>query len=134
MSEPSGRKRKVPDPKLWLFAVYLAVKTRVTDSAVNPVVKTVAQVAWACVRVPYAKSGEENFAVIGFVVAIGILEKKKFRSMGENDAASGKNHRGGYVEAVGKYGECVCFFHRRWYLRKSLFDHYPCDPVFNSLG
>ena len=104
-----GTKAKGSRSEIVLFAVYLAVETRVTDGAVNPVVKTVTQVAWACVGVTYTESGEENFAVIGFVVAIGILKEEKFRSMGENDATTGKNHRGGYVEAVGKYGEFVCF-------------------------
>ena len=128
-----GTKAKGSRSEIVLFAVYLAVETRVTDGAVNPVVKTVAQVAWACVRVPYAESGEENFAVIGFVVAIGILKEEKFRSMGENDAATGKNHRGGYVESVGKYGEFVCFAIAVG-IFANLYSIITFAPGFNSLG
>ena len=90
-----------------LLAVDRAVESRVADRPVNPVVKTVAQIARASVRVTYTPSGEEHFANIGLVVAIGVLEEIKVRRVRENDAAAGEGHRGGHVEAFGEDGELV---------------------------
>ena len=74
--------------KAMLLAADLAVEARVADCAVNPVVKTVAQIARAGVRVARAKAGEEHLAHVRLVVAVGVLEKEKLRSVRHDDAAA----------------------------------------------
>ena len=71
-----------------LLAANLTVEARVTDRAVNPVVKTVAQIARAGVRVARAETGEEHLTHVRLIVAVGVLEKEKLRRMGDDDAAA----------------------------------------------
>ena len=93
--------------KVLILAVDRAIESCVADRTVNPVVKTVAQITRASVRVTDTPSGEEHFANVGLVVAIGVLEEIKVRRVRENDAAAGEGHRGWDVEAVGEDGELV---------------------------
>ena len=53
-----------------LLSADLAVEGRVADRAVDPVVKTVAQIARAGVRVPRAEASKEHLAHVRFVVAV----------------------------------------------------------------
>ena len=98
---------KYAHAEVLLLTVDRTVESRVADRTVNPVVKTVAKVARASVRVTYTPTGEEHFANIGLVVAICVLEEIKVWRMRENHAAAGEGHRSRYVEAFSEDGELV---------------------------
>ena len=87
----------------------LAIKGRVADRAVDPVVKTVAQIARAGVCVARAEASEEHLAHIRLVVTVGVLEKEKLRRVRHDDAAAREGERCGDVQAVGKDFHPVTF-------------------------
>ena len=76
--------------KAMLLSADFAVKGRVTDRAVDPVVKTVAQIARAGVCVARAEAGEEHLTHVRLVVAVCVLKKQELRRVRHDDAAARK--------------------------------------------
>ena len=85
-----GAETEHPHAKAMLLTADLTVEARVADRAVNPVVKTVAQIARTGVGVARAEAGEEYFTHVRLVVAVGVLEKEELRRVGDDDAAARK--------------------------------------------
>ena len=65
------------------------------------------QIARPGVRVARAPAGEQHFAHIGHVVAVGVLEEQRLRRFLHDHAAVAKADAGGNAELVGKDGELV---------------------------
>ena len=94
--------------KVVLLAVDFAVEARVADCSVDPVVEAVPEVAGVCVGVPDAEAREEDFFVVGDVVAVGVFQEKEVGCVGDDDPAPGEGEGGGDVEAVCKGCGLVC--------------------------
>ena len=74
--EPSGLNRKNPWRKLCRSPPTSPREAGVADDRVDPVVEPVAQVGRAGVGVARAEAGEEDLALVGLAVAVGVLEEE----------------------------------------------------------
>src|SRR5205823_14636450 len=62
-------------PEANLLPPHRAGKSRVTDRAPNPVIKSVAQIARSGMGVPSAPASEKRLAQIRLIIPVGIFEK-----------------------------------------------------------
>ena len=85
------------------------VESSVADDAVKPVVWARIEIAGASVCVARAPASEKNFAYIGNIVAIGILQEQRVWSLVNNDTAMGKCHARRNAQLFSEDGEFVGF-------------------------
>ena len=93
--------------ELMLLAADVALDATVADAAVDPVVEAVMEIARLRMRVADAPAVDDRFALVGLVVAIGVLEVDELRRRGHDDAFAGEDDAGGQIELVGEHGELV---------------------------
>ena len=79
------------------FAAYGAIESRVANAAVEPVIDSVVQVVGLSVGIANPPPGDNIVSHVGFVVAIGVLQKQKARRLRNDQAAVGKDEAGGDI-------------------------------------
>ncbi len=106
-SLPSGLKRKAAWRERELLAVDLAVEARVADDAPDVVVHPVLEIGQGRMRVALSPARAQDLALVGLVVAVGVLEKEDVRRLRDDDAAVGEHQARRDVELVGEHRELV---------------------------
>src|SRR5262249_44942281 len=89
------------------FAIDGSIETRIPNDAVDPVVEPVMQIARAGVRIARGPAGEQDAALVGYVVAVYVLEEQHVGSLTDDEPPAGKRDARGNAELLGEDSELV---------------------------
>ena len=66
--------------------------TGIAHRAPNAIVQTIAKIGRTSVGISHSPTGIEDFSHVGHVIPVGVLEKKKIRSVSHDDSTIGKHN------------------------------------------
>src|SRR4051812_18530642 len=78
-----------------------AVEAGVSDDSINAIVQAVLKIAGPGMRVASSPAGEQNFANVGLVIAISVLQEKRVRRLVDDQATVRKREARGNAQLVG---------------------------------
>ena len=84
-----------------------AAESGIAVGGVDPIVEAITEVRNASVSVVGFKSGEQDLADVGVVVAVGVLEKNHVGAVGADETAVDEDGGGGDGKLVSEEGEFV---------------------------